>query len=562
MPDPVDASALTRRPLKRFPGAPEGAPKDRAIPTGPHVDAFFEDIIARLLAGEAATKDQVQNLKIRLCEEHRLNFTPSNADILGRTSGETRQKLLPLLRMKPTRSASGVSIVTIQSSPASCPHGKCIYCPGGPEYGTAQSYTGQEPAALRAARHQFDAYGQTAGRLVDLSAIGHPVDKIDLIVQGGTITARPKHYQEEFLRRAFDAMNAFENPGYVDAPDLETAHRVNETAKARCIGLTLETKPDWCFEPHVDHSLALGCTRIELGIQSVHDRHLEITHRGHTAADSLKAIQVVKDAGLKLCLHLMPGLPGATYEEDLETFRQVFEEPAWRPDMIKIYPTLVMPGTELYEMWSRGEYQPVAEDYAIRLIREATARFLPEWVRIQRMDRDIPSTLVAAGVKKSNLRELVEDGIVCRCIRCREAGHAANKRGVVPDRIERRALTYDANGGREHFLQLEDPDKDLLVGFVRVREPSPLAHRPEVREGAVFLRELKVFGSEVPIGEAPDAPEKWQHRGFGRELVEATEEIARSTGARKVLVTAGVGVRNYYRKLGYEREGPYMMKRV
>jgi elongator complex protein 3 len=282
-------------------------------------------------------------------------------------------------------------------------------------------------------------------------------------------------------------------------------------------------------------------------------------------ADTARSFQVTKDAGLKLNAHLMPGLPGSTFESDREQFRILFEDPRFGPDMLKIYPTLVIPGTGLFRMMERGQFTPVDEDYCVRLIAEAKARFVPRWVRIQRVDRDIPSNVIAGGVTKLNLRQMVQSelerrGVRCPCVRCREAGR-------VPDgpeaagALRRRETVYASAGGKEHFVERLLGDSETIAGFVRVREPSPAAHRPEARD-AVILRELKVFGGEVPIGEAPTEARQYQHRGLGAELTAEAERIARDVGARRVIVTAGVGVRAYYARLGYSRLGPYMAKDV
>lgn len=521
-----------------------------------------EAILARrvldgILAGKL-DRSTLQNEKLRLAAEMRIVALPSNADILAHATAGERPRVEAVLRKRPTRSISGVTIVTVQSSPEACPHGKCTYCPGGPEFGTAQSYTGDEPAARRAARHAFDPYAQTAGRLADLHATGHPTDKVDFIIQGGTFTARDESYQREFVKRGLDAMNG------VDSPDLAAAQALNESAPSRMIGLTIETKPDWALPKDVDLSLELGCTRYEVGVQTVFDDILRATHRGHTMKETSASFQAVKDAGLKLCAHVMPGQPGSSYEKDLETFRQMFQDPRFAPDMLKIYPTLVIKGTSLFKQWESGKYEPVTEDYCVDLLSEAKA-MAPRWLRIQRIDRDIPSPRIEAGVKKLNLRELVhaemaKRGTRCQCIRCREAGHIANKEDRTPRDVTLTRTEYDSAGGREHFLALEDVEQDILVGFVRLREPGPAAHRAEVHD-ALLLRELKVFGSEVPIGEHAGEGAH-QHRGHGTGLVVRSEELARELGRKRVLVTAGVGVRPYYAKLGYSRLGPYMAKEV
>ncbi len=526
--------------------------------------AFFEEILAELRAGRLRDRDAVQAFKIGLSRKYRTHRMPTNADVLNAARADERPRLAPILRKKPTRSLSGVAIVTVQSSPEACPHGKCTFCPGGPEFGTAMSYTGREPAALRAAEFAFDPFGQAHSRVVALHRNGHSVDKVDFIVQGGTFSARDPGYQRWFVQRCFDGLNAFERPEWASSATIEEAMARNESAHARMIGLTIETKPDWAFEPHVDLALDLGATRLEIGVQTFDEVALRRTNRGHTVADTARAFQVTKDAGLKLNAHVMPGLPGSTFESDLEQLRVLFEDARFRPDMVKIYPTLVVPGTPLHRQFERGEFTPVAEDYCVRLLAEAKSRIVPPWVRIQRVDRDIPSYMIAGGVTHLNLRQMVaaeiaRRGVRCPCVRCREAGRVDGAIAHAP--LTRRATEYESAGGREHFVERLIGDGDAIAGFVRVREPSRAAHRPEVRD-AVILRELKVFGGEVPIGEAPAEARQWQHRGLGAALTAEAEAIARDAGARRVVVTAGVGVRPYYAKLGYERCGPYMARTV
>lgn len=525
-------------------------------------DAYTEALLGALLAGRATTKDEVHALKVRLARAHGAHRIPSDASLLQAAPPEHRARLAPLLRTKPARTLSGVAIVTVQTDPAGCPHGTCMFCPGGPGWngaGTAQSYTGHEPAALRAARAGFDPFQQARGRLLALEANGHAVDKVELILQGGTFPARDLSYQEGFVQACFDAMNA--HPGSpTRSASLGEAHARNELAKARCVGLTIETKPDWCGAGHVEHMLRLGATRVELGVQTVHDDVLARTNRGHTVQDSIEATTRLKDAGLKVCYHLMPGLPGSDEDRDLEMLR-IFDDPRFRPDKLKVYPTLVVPGTALHKLWLAGRYEPISEEGAVRFLVELKKR-CPEWVRIMRVDRDIPTHQIAAGPNRTNLRELAlaemaRQGARCRCIRCREAGHVA-QRGipVAHDGLQLREVCYEASEGTEWFLSFEDPRSDALAAFLRLREPSPEPWKPEAR-GALLVRELKVVGAEVPIGARGEG---LQHRGLGKALMERAEALARERGAGRVLVTAGVGVRPYYRRLGYERLGPYMAK--
>lgn len=517
-------------------------------------------------AGELQTSDDVETFKRELAREGRFPRVPSNADLLASVSGADRERVRPLLRMKPTRTASGVAVVAVQTSPDWCPHGTCTFCPGGPPTNSAKSYTGHEPAARRAGRHNFDPYDQTADRLDQLEATGHDTDKVDLILMGGTLTARDLDYQQWFIKRCYDAMNdrgartrnRFGTPG---ALTLDEAMGTNEAAATRCIGLTVETKPDWCRKWHIDVALGFGATRVELGVQTTFDEVLEATHRGHDVADAVEATRLVKDAGLKLCYHMMPGLPGATPQMDVEAFGRVMQDPDFRPDMVKIYPTLVIEGTRLYEQWRRGEYEPYTTEVAADVVARCK-RLVPPWVRIQRVERDIPTHEIEAGVEKSNLRQLAVErlrtvyGEECRCIRCREVGRRAPP---DEDSVELRMTEYEASGGREAFVAAEDAG-GTLVGFVRARLLGR-PHRPELEAGGAIVRELKVYGTVVPIGQ--DGSGRWQHQGWGRRLMEAVEVHARDAwGSRSMAVLPGVGVREYYRKLGYEDRGPYLEKRL
>lgn len=516
---------------------------------------FYDEIIDLIRSGEIRTKNEIHAAKIKLCKKYSLNYLPSDVDILENASPDIYHEIEPFLRLKPVRTFSGVAVVAVMTSPEDCPHGKCMYCPGGKEFGTAQSYTGHEPAAMRAGSNDFDPFEQTKSRLEQLSTIGHPTDKIDLIIMGGTFTARDKKYRERFVKRCFDAMNQTEGSS------LEDAHSLNEFAPSRCIGMTIETRPDWCKSEQIDEMLRLGATRVELGIQTTHDDILNSVDRGHSVSDSIEATRLAKDAGLKVCYHMMPGLPGSNFERDLESFKTIFENPDFKPDMLKIYPCLVVEGTKLHEMWKKGEYKPYDTGENAELIAKIKI-FIPRWIRIQRIQRDIPVKLITDGVDKSNLRQIVQEklremGEVCNCIRCREVGIKSLKNEEPDmDSITLKSIEYEASQGVEHFLSFED-SKDILIGYARLRSPSEKAHRKEVNN-CFILRELKVIGEMVPIGKTNT--KLWQHQGYGNRLLRECESIARNSGVKNFLVLSGVGVREYYRKFGYEREGPYMSK--
>jgi elongator complex protein 3 len=529
---------------------------------------YYGELIDELRSGKIKTHSDVERAKMRLCAKHRMATLPSNAEILERLEAGEREAFEPLLRIKPVRSASGVAVVAVMTSPADCPHGRCSYCPGGTGAGTPQSYTGKEPAALRAGQNDYDPFRQVSARLSQLSAIGHHIDKIDLIVMGGTFTSRPWEYRETFVRRCLDAMNGR------DSPTLEAAQALNETADVRCIGLTVETRPDCLAAAQAVETLRLGGTRIEMGVQSLDDATLAKVERGHDVAATVRATKLAKDAGFKVGYHMMPGLPGATIESDAAMFQRLFEDPSFRPDMIKIYPALVMPGTKLHAEWEAGRYRPYSTEEVVRLLAKVKPT-VPPWVRIQRIQRDIPVQLIADGVRKSHVRtlareELARQGKRCRCVRCREAGHVLlDGRGIDEAQISENVVSYPSSGGVEHFLSFDEPDSDALVAYLRLRVTSAEARAAALgdEEGAktgtdggpvALVREVKVFGQMVPIGRG--AVDEYQHRKFGARLLETAERMARDAGAGQMVVTSGVGAREYYRKFGYALQGAGMIK--
>ncbi len=509
----------------------------------PQIALFSEELIDAVKTGKVKDRDSLQNLKLKLCKKYGFGDVPPNSDVLANVLPEDRKLLTPLLLKKPTRTISGVAVVAVMTSPHDCPHGRCAFCPGGVGNNSPQSYTGKEPAARRAGRNAFDPWMQVRDRVTQLTEIGHKTDKIDLIIMGGTFTSREPEYQEWFVRRCFDALNGH------DSTTLEEAQRLNEDSEHRCVGLTVETRPDVFTPEQIDRVMRLGATRVELGVQILDDDVLRGVDRGHGIAEVRECTRNCRDRGLKVCYHMMPGLPGSSPENDLKCFRRVFDDPDFRPDMLKFYPVLVVAGTKLYDMWEAGDYSPYLEETAVPLLSQMKA-VVPEYVRIQRIQRDIPVTEISAGIHKSNIRQLVggymsEHGMECRCIRCREVGHRGTSLDD-PDRVVLKDTVYEACGGTEHFVALEY--EDAIVGYIRVRLDS----NPEAT-----IRELKVFGRVASIG---DEGEDWQHRGYGRRLVSEAERIAVEAGRSRIRVTSGVGVRGYYRSLGFTEDLPYMAK--
>ncbi len=465
-----------------------------------------------------------------------------------------------MLIRKPVRMLSGVSIVSIMVHPHRCPHGKCIFCPGGVEYNTPQSYYGKEPTLMRAIENNYDPYYQVQSRLKQYIANGHVPNKIELIIMGGTFLSTSIDYQDWFVTNALEAMNRFPEDKKGDFTFLEDAQARNEKSNIRCVGMTIETKPDWGKEWHANQMLRLGATKVELGVQTIYDDILKINNRGHTVKDSVESTRILKDSGFKIVYHIMLGLPGSSPDKDLTTLKEIFSNPDFRPDMIKIYPTLVVESAPLAELWKRGKYTPYDTDTLIDIISEAY-RYIPKWVRVMRIQRDIPANIILAGNKKGNLRELVEKeierkGIKNNDIRYREVGLAWLHRGITPSKPRLVKEKYEASGGIEVFISFED-DKGILIGYLRLRYPyNP--HREEIK-GSTIVRELHVYGIEVPIGMWDEIG--FQHKGYGSALLEEAERISREEfDVKKISVLSGIGVREYYRNRGYIKEGHYMVK--
>ncbi len=511
---------------------------------------------AKELADETAERGLVEKLKKKYSELYRLQQVLGNEEVIAQARLLGKLALVKQLRKSSVRSKSGVAVVALMVRPLSCPF-KCAYCPTSDL--AAKSYTGYEPAALRARANDFDAFKQTQARLRQFEANGHETSKCELIVMGGTFNIQPLEYQRSFLKGMYDALNQKQSNS------LEQAIEQNESALHRAVALTFETRPDCARPQQVSQLLEWGATRIELGVQSLDDEKLVKVKRGHGVKETVAATANCKNSFLKVCYHMMPGL-FSTPEEDIEMFRQLFADTAYRPDMLKIYPTLVIPGTELHEWWLAGEYSPYDTAQAAEVIAEAK-RFIPAYVRVMRVDRDIPSHQIAGGVKNLNLREYVarkcaEKGISCRCIRCRQAGISELKFGkkVNDDAVELRRLDYEASGGKEVFLSYEDAENDLLIAFLRLRLPdAESVFRTEITADTAGIRELRVYGEHVAVGEKLSRAE--QHKGYGSKLLQEAERIGgEEWGCKKILVTSGVGVREYYAKKGYSREGAYMAK--
>jgi elongator complex protein 3 (tRNA carboxymethyluridine synthase) len=524
-------------------------------------DDAMQEIIDTLMLLKKPTQDDLHQLKAKTAAKHHLNHVPSNAEIIAVMNQQQKRKLLPILRRKNTRMISGVTVIAVMTKPYPCPQPEpCAYCPGGPTQGVPQSYTGHEPAAMRGRQNDYDPFLQVQCRMEQLTAIGHKVDKVELIIMGGTFPATPQEYQSWFVRRCLDAITNKQSA------TLEEAKQNAENSKTRNVGITVETRPDWAKQTHINTMLEMGVTRIELGVQNPDDQIYRLVGRTHTVGDVKEATRTAKDAGLKVAYHLMPGMPGSNQEKDLAAFKRVFTNPDFKPDMLKIYPCLVIEGTKTYEWYQKGTYKPCSTEEAATLIAEIK-KTIPPWVRVMRVQRDIPARLIVAGVKKSNLRQLVHEklasqGETCRCIRCREIGHrkAVGETPPNPDEIRINTTRYKASEGQEIFIEATHPETYTLVGYLRLRIPSSRAFRPEIlATPSAIVRELHVYGPLVPVGK--HLAKAWQHKGFGAALLSEAESVAQEDfGLKKILVISALGTKRYYKRFGYERDGVYVSK--
>ncbi|XP_060011744.1 elongator complex protein 3 [Lagenorhynchus albirostris] len=526
------------------------------------------DVIKQLIEAHEQGKDiDLNKVKTRTAAKYGLSAQPRLVDIIAAVPPQYRKVLVPKLKAKPIRTASGIAVVAVMCKPHRCPHisftgNICVYCPGGPdsdfEYST-QSYTGYEPTSMRAIRARYDPYLQTRHRIEQLKQLGHSVDKVEFIVMGGTFMALPEEYRDYFIRNLHDALSGHTSNNIYEAV------KYSERSLTKCIGITIETRPDYCMKRHLSDMLTYGCTRLEIGVQSVYEDVARDTNRGHTVKAVCESFHLAKDAGFKVVAHMMPDLPNVGLERDIEQFTEFFENPAFRPDGLKLYPTLVIRGTGLYELWKSGRYKSYSPSDLIELVARILA-LVPPWTRVYRVQRDIPMPLVSSGVEHGNLRELAfarmkDLGIQCRDVRTREVGIQEIHHKVRPYQVELVRRDYVANGGWETFLSYEDPDQDILIGLLRLRKCSEETFRFELVGGVSIVRELHVYGSVVPVSSRD--PTKFQHQGFGMLLMEEAERIAREEhGSGKIAVISGVGTRNYYRRIGYRLQGPYMVKNL
>ena len=511
------------------------------------------EITQNLLMINQPTKKQVKEEIKRICAKYSLERIPRNHEILSMAKESEFGKLRKVLLKKPAKTASGVAVVALMPKPYACPHGRCTYCPGGIEFNSPNSYTGNEPSTLNAIENEYDPKLQITTKIDKLIAFGHDPSKMEIVIVGGTFLFMPRDYQENFIKSCYDALNG------TDSKSLEEAKSNNERASIRNVGFTIETKPDFCKKEHVDWMLDYGVTRIEIGVQSLQERVYNVVNRGHNYNDVIESFQISKDAGYKIVAHMMPGLPTMTPKGDIADFKRLFSDSQLRPDMLKIYPSLVIENTPMYQEYKDGKYVPYSNEEMIQVLTEVK-KDIPKWVRIMRVQREISPNEIIAGPKSGNLRQIVhqnlaKQGLKCKCIRCREAG--LNKKSD-PNDVKLNRIDYDSSGGKEIFLSYEDKNESIY-GFLRLRKPSIDAHRDEVKDDSCIVRELHVYGKSLKIGEKEES--EIQHSGLGKSLMKEAEKISKEEfDAKKLLVISAVGTREYYQKLGYSLYGPYMSK--
>ena len=533
---------------------------------------ILEIIIRDLLKERIKTRADLDSFKRKMAKKHRI-LCPTNIELLKIYHELLENKrvkpcktLENSLRTRPVRSLSGIVNVSVLTKPYPCP-GSCIFCPS--QKGIPKSYLAGEPAVQRAILNKFSPSKQVKTRLQALKETGHPIDKIELRIIGGTWSYYPKSYQSWFVKECFRAANEFSNKkrrGSLKKINLPKLQKINEQTKCRLIGITIETRPDYVDIEEIKRMRNLGITRVELGVQSVYDDVLKINKRGHTIAATIKATKLLKDAGFKVSYQMMLDLPNSSFERDIKMFEEIFKNPDFKPDFLKIYPLALVKQTPLYKWYAQGKFKPYSKERLIKLLIEIK-KLIPRFCRIQRIIRDIPTTnIIEGGTRISNLREVVQKemgrkGLKCKCIRCQEVKGNYNAK----EKLELFRKDYAASGSKEIFLTFENKKRDKLYALLRLRIPSYLAETRSppiflVLEKAGIIREVHTYGQMIPVGEKSFSP---QHRGLGKKLIREAEKITKKEfDLKKIAAISGVGARDYYRKLKYQLKDSYMVKKL
>jgi len=529
-----------------------------------------KEIIKKLIEQKIKDSRGLERVKREIMKKYKI-LSPSNVDLLrtyhkmslkerkklfdNNFSEEKNDQIKHLLKTRPVRSLSGIVNVSLLTKAFPCP-GKCIYCPE--ELGLPKSYLSTEPAVMRAIMNKYDPEKQIKTRIKALEMTGHSANKIELRIIGGTWSFYPKKYQENFIKKSFDACNNRKSN------DIKEAQKINEKSKYRVVGLSIETRPDFITPQEIKRLRNFGVTSVELGVQSIYDDVLKKIKRGHDISKTIEATKILKEAGFKICYQLMPNLPGSNPQRDKEMFEIIFKDQKFQPDYLKIYPTSIISGTELYDMWKEKKYKPYT-DIELKNTLKDIIKSIPSYVRIQRLIRDIPAQNIEAGSKTSNLRQIIEDeshkeGWSCKCIRCREI------KGLYDSSAKLSLLRKDyfASDGIEIFLSFEDEKKDKLYSLLRLRinhNNSSIFEKFNFLKNSALIREVHTYGQQSPVKK--DSSLSPQHKGLGKKLINEAEKIVfNEFHLKKIAVISASGTRNYYRKLGYRLKDTYMIKSI
>ncbi len=526
------------------------------------------------------SSEYLSKLKRRASKEFKMPC-PTNIELLQfyrkMTKDDSLKEIENVLMTKNIRTSSGVAVIAVLTKPYPCP-GKCKFCPS--EKNMPKSYLSNEPAVMRAVLTDFHPRKQVEARIKSLMATGHKTDKIELIVMGGTFSYLPKNYQNWFIKECFKVCNEFNKKNKSKNLSLESLQKENETSDHRIVGLTLETRPDYIDEKEILRMRKLGATRVEIGVQTIYDDVFKLNARGHSSKEVITATRLLKEAGFKINYHMMPNLPGSNYKRDLKMFQELFSNLNYQPDMLKIYPCVVVKDAKIFKWWKSGKYKPYSDKKLIQLLCEIK-KDIPYYVRITRLIRDIPSTSIVAGNKISNLRQTLEkkskeENWKCKCIRCREI----RNRIFLPDKkdwgvenssnnnLQLFRQDYEASNGKEIFLSFEDKKRQHLCSLLRLRINRTGVHSSECKnsiipalQNASIIREIHTYGTLAPIKSIGE--KHTQHTGLGKRLIQEAEKIThKEFSLKKIAVISGVGVRGYYRKLGYKLEDEYMTKHL
>jgi elongator complex protein 3 len=543
------------------------------------MNKIYQKIIKNLIKSKITSQHDLNNQirqfagSFKIAPPEKIKLISAYHKLLKQGSIKRQKNLEKWLKKREIRTLSGVAPIAVLTKPYKCP-GQCLFCPS--ESKMPKSYLSNEPAVMRAILCQFDPFRQVKLRLDALKMTGHDTDKCELIVMGGTWSYLPKKYQEWFIKRCFDGFN-----GKI-AKNLAQAQKWNEKTKYRVIGLTLETRPDYIDIAEIKRMRELGCTRVEIGVQTIDDKILKLNKRGHLVEQTIQATKLLKDAGFKISYHLMPNLPGSTPAHDLAMFKKLFTDQNFQPDMLKIYPCVVTKTSELYKWFKQGKYKPYSDKQLLKLLIKIK-KIIPPYVRLSRLIRDIPKESILAGNKISNLRQLIQEefkktGQVCQCIRCREARNQTFSLNGLKLKIRQ----YKASDGSEYFLSYESKDGKTLFAFLRLRIPQNPDEKllntfPEIKDAAM-IREVHTYGILVPLkttrlgrdltqtnnllAQISRGQKAVQHIGLGKRLIQEAEKIAKKQGFKTIAVISGIGVREYYKNLGYHQENTYLQKKL